>query len=118
MNSDSTKESVDDSRSPLARVEMVSGAGRMRVNRWFQVLCVATATASVVILAFLLISIIGEGSPALSWTLLTGTPEPDPSEAGMWPALMGTVWVCSICALITLPLGIGTAILLEEFKPR
>ena len=54
----------------------------------------------------------------MSWTLITGTPEPDPSQAGMWPAIMGTIWVCAFCALITLPLGIGTAVFIEEFKPR
>ena len=31
----------------------------------------------------------------------------------MW----GSVWACTFCALFALPLGIGTAIFLEEFKP-
>jgi phosphate transport system permease protein len=30
---------------------------------------------------------------------------------------MGTIWVCSICALLSLPIGVATAILLEEFQP-
>ena len=84
----------------------------------FRRMCIAVASVSVLILAFLLGSILLSGIPALSWTLLTGAPEPDPENAGMWPALMGTLWVCAMCSLITLPLGIGTAILIEEFTPR
>ncbi|HAY82630.1 MAG TPA: phosphate ABC transporter permease [Planctomycetaceae bacterium] len=31
--------------------------------------------------------------------------------------MFGTLWVCVVCALFALPIGAGTAILLEEFKP-
>ena len=48
----------------------------------------------------------------------TQTPKTNPSEAGIGPALSGTLWVCIGCALFALPLGIGTAICLEEFKPK
>ena len=41
----------------------------------------------------------------------------DPATAGIGPALWGSVWVCAFCALFALPLGIGTAVFLEEFKP-
>lgn len=41
----------------------------------------------------------------------------DPATAGIGPALWGSVWACTFCALFALPLGIGTAVFLEEFKP-
>lgn len=91
---------------------------RITKDTVFRRMCIAVASVSVLILVFLLGSILMSGVPALSWTLLTGSPEPDPENAGMWPAMMGTLWVCAMCSLITLPLGIGTAILLEEFTPR
>ena len=31
---------------------------------------------------------------------------------------MGSIWVCVGCAIFFLPLGVATAIYLEEFKPR
>ncbi len=116
-------ESSDDLREDLVeralqQKRLVRSNKRIRTDRWFRRLCVITATLCVLLLGFLLLSIIGQGIPALSATLVRGTPEPDPSQAGMWPAIMGTIWVCSICALLTLPLGIGTAVLIEEFKPR
>ena len=71
-----------------------------------------------VILLVLLVSIVFQGLPALSYGFLTQAPGPDPISAGIGPALQGTVWVCAVCALICLPLGIGTAIFLEEYQPR
>jgi phosphate transport system permease protein len=114
----STLSEQDRSERNLQQERLVRGDKRMLTDRWFRRICVITAVTCVLILGFLLVAIITQGIPALSRTLIFGTPEPDPSEAGMWPAITGTVWVCSICALVTLPLGIGTAILLEEFKPK
>lgn len=45
-------------------------------------------------------------------------PRTSPDEAGIGPALMGSIWVVTGCALFALPLGVGTAIFLEEFKPK
>ncbi|TWT83242.1 Phosphate transport system permease protein PstA [Planctomycetes bacterium CA13] len=102
----------------LAKVEPVDNRRRLRHDNAFRILCVGIATVSVLVLIALLTSIIVQGIPSLSWVLLSGTPEPEPTEAGMFPALMGTIWICSLCALITLPVGVATAVLLEEFKPR
>jgi phosphate transport system permease protein len=49
---------------------------------------------------------------------VTSAPHPEPSAAGVYPALWGTVYVCLVCALFSLPIGVGTAIFLEEFQPR
>lgn len=95
-----------------------SSGSRIRTNRWFAIVCITTASISVAALVVLLGSILIEGLPSLSWTLLTNPPSNDPDKAGIWPALWGTVWVCGLCALITLPTGVATAILLEEFPPR
>lgn len=108
----------DRSSAPFDESKLVTSRVRITKDIRFRQMCIVTASASVLILVFLLGSILVSGLPALSWTLLTGYPEPEPENAGMWPALMGTLWVCTMCALITLPLGIGTAILLEEFTPR
>ena len=115
--SSATNPGVTSVDSPPQHQQVVASGARLSTDRYFRWICIVTATVSVVILAFLLWSILDHGLPALSWKLLTGTPEPDPGEAGMWPAVMGTIWVCGICAAVTLPLGVGTAILLEEFKP-
>ncbi|MCA9119034.1 MAG: phosphate ABC transporter permease PstA [Planctomycetaceae bacterium] len=94
-----------------------SGTFRQTIDRYFVVFCIATASVSVAILVVLLVAILVQGIPNLSWRFLTSPPSPETTEAGISPALFGTIWVCSACALFTLPIGVGTAILLEEFRP-
>ena len=92
---------------------------RKRNSRWFYVLCVAIAMVSVAVLVVLLFSIGVQGSSRVSSGLLTQPhSELDIENAGMGPSIIGSLFVCTICAAVSLPLGIGTAIFLEEFKPR
>jgi phosphate transport system permease protein len=95
-----------------------SPAKRKRANLLFVWLCLATASVSLFFLAVLLGSIVYQGLAYLDRGFLTSPPEQDPEAAGVFPALIGTVWVCGICAALTLPLGIATAIFLEEFQPQ
>jgi phosphate transport system permease protein len=91
---------------------------RLSYAAGFASLCRLTAWLSVLILCSLLYTVFVRGYSHLSWDFLAGSPHPNPARAGIYPALMGTFWTCAACALITLPLGVGTAIFLEEFRPR
>ncbi len=102
---------------PGQDAEPRSAKVRRALDRNFVMFCIATASVSVAILVVLLSAIFVQGLPNLSWKFLTHPPSPETAEAGIYPALCGTIWVCSACALLTLPIGVGTAILLEEFKP-
>ena len=107
--------------SPLSspgQYEASGGSGRRRRDVAFQVACIATASSSIGILVWLLWSILREGLPWLDVAFLTSPPDPDPLDAGIRPAIFGTIWVVAICSLITVPIGIATAILLEEFRPK
>lgn len=61
---------------------------------------------------------VGERRDRVAKSFLKKPPAPDPLEAGIGPALLGSIWVCVGCAVFFLPLGVSTAIYLEEFKPR
>jgi phosphate transport system permease protein len=95
-----------------------SGRRRAIVNQAFRAACIAIASVSVVILMTLLGTIAVDGFPALSWAFLTGSPSPNPEQCGILPALMGSIWICLGCAALAVPLGVGTAVFLEEFPPR
>ena len=91
---------------------------RMLTAVAFQWVCRVTTMCSVLILAVLLYTVLSKGLGHLSWSFLTSSPHPDPARAGIWPALMGTFWTCAACGVLTLPIGIGTAIFLEELRPK
>lgn len=91
---------------------------RHLVDQLFVTFCMVTAFASVVILAVLLGSILYEGLPGLSWKFVRSAPSSVASEAGIQPAMFGSIWVCGVCALFALPIGVATAVFLEEFPAR
>lgn len=95
-----------------------SRARRQGFDKFFVVVCIAAASLSVGVLGVLLITILIKGTGGLSEAFLTGSPSRKPAEAGIWPAMWGTIWICMICAVTAVPIGVATAIFLEEFKPR
>lgn len=108
-------------RSPAeiaASAPATSQLGRRTADRSFLALCLGITTLTVVILAILLVTIWNDGHGRLSWEFLTNFASRKPAEAGVKASLWGSVWVCVICALSALPIGVGTAIYLEEFAKR
>lgn len=93
-------------------------ASRVFKDRAFLWTCLVATNVAIVVLAVLLISIFWQGWDTLSWKFITSFASRKPSEAGILAPLMGSVWVCTICGLVALPLGVGTAIYLEEFAKR
>ncbi len=60
----------------------------------------------------------GAISKPFNWALFTNADSRFPELAGLKGALVGSFWVLSICFIISFPLGIGSAIYLEEFAPK
>ena len=87
-------------------------------NALFSLLALAAIFISMVTLAGLLIDLVGSGGSSLDTQFLTSSPSRIPAKAGILPALVGTLWVTLLVALITLPIGIGAAIYLEEYAGR
>lgn len=84
----------------------------------FSLLALAAIFISMVTLAGLLVDLVARGGASLDPQFLTSSPSRIPAKAGILPALVGTLWVTLLVALITLPIGIGAAIYLEEYAGR
>jgi phosphate transport system permease protein len=69
-------------------------------------------------LAALLYDVLADGAGRLSWQFLTSYPSRRPADAGILPALTGTIAVISLTALIAVPLGVAAAVHLEEYGGR
>ena len=92
-------------------------ARRVWTDRVFLAVCIFAAGLSLGLLALLLAAIGVQGYKYLDWGFFTGLPSRKPENAGMWPAMIGSIFICAICAATAVPIGVGTAILLEEYKP-
>ena len=80
--------------------------------------CFAATSVAVVLLAILLFEIMRQGMGRLSFEFLNSYPSRFPERAGIKSALFGTMWVVAFTGLFSFPLGVGTAIYLEEYSPR
>jgi phosphate transport system permease protein len=95
---------------------MTSTAGKLvadRLLRWAGILMLLLALAA---LAALLYDVFHDGGPRLSWAFITGFPSRFAENAGIWHALVGSVYVIGLTAALTVPTGIGAAIYLEEYS--
>ncbi|WP_018921601.1 phosphate ABC transporter permease PstA [Salsuginibacillus kocurii] len=84
---------------------------------WFSV-CALFAALTVAALLFLLYWIVIQGASVLSWSFLTARPEQNMTSGGIWPAIVGTFYVASLTILISVPIGIGAAIYLNEYAKQ
>ncbi|MGA0275735.1 MAG: phosphate ABC transporter permease PstA [Dehalococcoidia bacterium] len=69
-------------------------------------------------LAALLLDVLFDGLPYLDWHFMSSYASRRPLESGILAPMAGTIWVVSLTALFTIPIGVGTAIYLEEFAAR
>ena len=61
------------------------------------------------VLATLLYNIIEQGWRRINWDFLTGFPSRSPERAGIYGALIGSVYVISIASVTSFLLGVGSA---------
>jgi phosphate transport system permease protein len=69
----------------------------------------------IAILFIILQDIVVHGLPVLSWDFLTQAPHDVGRSGGIFPAIIGTLYLVSGAIAIALPLGVGAAIYLVEY---
>lgn len=72
----------------------------------------------VVVLITLLVDVAVTGAPWLNLNFLTSYPSRFAEQAGIWSALVGSLWMIGLTALISVPVGVASAVYLEEYAPR
>jgi phosphate transport system permease protein len=101
-----------------AVIPKASGADRAFAG-FFRVLMYGAVGISMLALATLLYDVARDGLPRVSWDFLTSFPSRIiPANSGIESAIWGTLWLMAVCAAIVIPLGIATAIYLEEYADR
>jgi phosphate transport system permease protein len=77
--------------------------------------CLAVGLAT---LAAVLVDVAVDGVPELSLGFITDYGSSNPADAGIGPAIVGTLWLMAVCILFIVPVGVATAVYLEEFANR
>ena len=72
----------------------------------------------VIFIAYILFDIFFHGLPAISWEFLTQNPEKSGAEGGIFPAIIGTLYLVIGTILIALPLGMSSAVYLTEYAKQ
>ncbi|MCF7808859.1 MAG: phosphate ABC transporter permease PstA [Candidatus Marinimicrobia bacterium] len=75
----------------------------------------ATTYLIVGIVGYLLLDIIVKGIPTISWEFLSGFPRRSGAEGGIYPAIIGTVYLVLGAIIMAFPLGMASAIYLSEY---
>jgi phosphate transport system permease protein len=88
---------------------------RALLSRAFAVVCLAATAVCVLVLVVLIWEILWQGLPWLNASFLTSFPSRFPEKAGIAPALASSLWLILLTALFSVPIGVGTAVYLEEY---
>lgn len=75
------------------------------------------ATATVLPIIAVVIFIIIQGAPAVSWEFLSDFPREGMRQGGILPAIIGTFYLTVGTAIFSVPLGVAAAIYLSEYAP-
>ena len=81
-------------------------------------ICRIAVVIPLALLAVLLIDVAIDGLGRLSWDFISSFPSRRAWKAGIKPALVGSVYLMALTAILALPLGIAAAVYLEEYGKR
>lgn len=84
-------------------------------DKAFSIWGIINTLFGIVILGIFIAFILYQGLTRLDWEFLTALPSRFPEKAGIYTAIMGSLWLLSLVIIIAIPLGIAAAIYLEEY---
>jgi phosphate transport system permease protein len=80
--------------------------------------CIFATLLGLVVLAILIFNVVKDGSSRLNWDLFQLYPSRRPSESGYKAAILGSVWMLTYVLLMVIPIGVSSAIYLEEYAKK
>lgn len=97
---------------------MKANARRRFLDLLFQLLAMLILCLALGSLAALIADVWSDGASRLSWDFLTGFPSRRAENAGIWHALAGSIVVILLTGALAVPIGVASAIYLEEYGTR
>lgn len=81
----------------------------------FEYVCLAAVIIPLILLAILVIDTAIDGVGRLDWEFITSFPSRNAGDAGIYPAVVGSILMVGLTAVLAVPIGVGAAIYLEEY---
>lgn len=103
--------------SPVKDTQNLKPETRWR-GKIFYSLCLMATLIGIIALTVLLVYVFWDATGWLTLDFLLNPPSRFPQRAGIYPALMGSIFLIALVGLFSLPLGVGAAIYLEEYAPN
>lgn len=95
---------------------------RILINRLkdktFLAVGILSTLIGLILLAIFIGDILIEGLPRIGWKFITSLPSRVPEKAGIYTAMMGSVWILLLTTMIAFPIGVGAGIYLEEYGKK
>ncbi|WP_174613817.1 phosphate ABC transporter permease PstA [Virgibacillus ihumii] len=91
---------------------------RLLTNQIIKQIFFLAVALAITALGVLLYRIFTQGIGYLDWEFLTSFASRFPEEAGIKAAIVGSLWLMAVTAPVSLVLGVGTAIYLEEYAKK
>ncbi len=110
-----TTASIDERDRPAEDVIGRPPAGGQARDRAFKAILIVLTSIGLIVLAVLLVTTFLDGAPSLSLEFLTSFPSAFPEKAGIESAITGTLWLMLIVGAVIIPLGVASALYLEEY---
>jgi phosphate transport system permease protein len=84
-------------------------------NSLFRYLGIFSTIVGVVFLITLLVDVFYSGMSRISWDFVTGSLSRHAELSGILPAIIGTLLIMLLTAVIAIPIGVGAGVYLEEY---
>jgi phosphate transport system permease protein len=88
----------------------------VRVDALATFLVWGAAGAITAVFLWIVLDLFRHGLPQISWSFLADVPRDAGRAGGILPIVASTLWILAVCLGVSVPLGMGTALLLSEFS--
>ena len=88
-----------------------------RTQALFRILFMIMSGLLILPVLIILTTLVVKGGSMLSFDFLFTNPTNGMTEGGIFPALLGTVWLVAVALLISVPVGVAAAVYLSEYAP-
>ncbi|MDQ3720910.1 MAG: phosphate ABC transporter permease PstA [Actinomycetota bacterium] len=96
-----------------------ASSGRRTKDLMFRLALLFSVSVGFVVLAALVLDVLIDGGSRLSLDFITSFPSRiSPESTGVQSALLGTIYLMVLCAVFIVPVGVATAVYLEEYADR